>query len=48
MSQTAVLIRAKLTPREWARVRKIAIDRNVPVSALVADAIRECLLKGGK
>ena len=32
---------------EWARIRKLAIDRRVPVSELAGDALR-ALLKGGK
>jgi hypothetical protein len=43
-----ILIRAKLTAEEWKQVRRIGIDRDVPVSQLVADAIRDALLKGAK
>lgn len=45
---TSVLVRTALTPAEWKRVRKIALDRDTPVSKLVADVIRESLLKGAK
>lgn len=45
---TAILIRAKLTAKEWTRIRKMALDRDVPVSVLVADALRDALLKGAK
>jgi hypothetical protein len=44
---TTVLVRAKLTPAEWASIRKLAIDKGVPVSQLAADALR-ALLKGAK
>lgn len=44
---TSVLVRAKLTTAEWASIRKLAIDLNVPVSQLAADALRT-LLKGAK
>ena len=46
MSNT-VLVRAKLTAKEWARIRKLAIDREMPVSQLAGDALR-ALLKGAK
>jgi predicted DNA-binding ribbon-helix-helix protein len=46
MSST-VLVRTKLTPDEWADIRKIAIDRRVKVSQLVADVLREHLLRKG-
>ena len=44
---TAVLVRAKITEAEWLAVRKLALDRGVPTSHLVADALR-ALLKGAK
>jgi hypothetical protein len=47
MSKTTVLVRAKLTENEWARIRKLAIDRKQPVSQLAGDALR-ALLKGAK
>lgn len=43
-----VFIRAKLTEREWATIRKLAIDRGVTTSTLVGDALRRALLKGAK
>lgn len=45
---STVLVRTKLTPKEWTRIRKIALDRGIPVSHLVADALRDALLKGAK
>jgi hypothetical protein len=47
MATTTVLVRAKLTDNEWARIRKLAIDRRMPVSQLCGDALR-ALLKGAK
>lgn len=44
---TTVLVRAKLTPSEWKRIRKLALDREMPVSELAGDALR-ALLKGAK
>lgn len=44
---TTVLVRAKLTAKEWVRIRKLALDRGVPVSELAGDALR-ALLKGDK
>jgi hypothetical protein len=46
MSST-VLVRTKLTAAEWADIRKLAIERAVPVSQLVADVLREHLLRKG-
>jgi len=43
-----ILIRAKITDNEWARIRKRAIDARTPVSQWVADALRDALLKGAK
>lgn len=43
-----VLIRAKITPAEWTRIRKRALDAGVPVSQWVALALRDALLKGAK
>ena len=45
---TTILVRTKLTPTEWKRIRKLALDRAVPVSELVADTLRDALLKGAK
>jgi len=42
-----VLVRAKITTAEWVRIRKLALDRGVPVSELAGDALR-ALLKGAK
>jgi hypothetical protein len=44
---TTVLVRTKLTAAEWADIRKLAIERAVPVSQLVADVLREHLLRKG-
>jgi hypothetical protein len=44
----AIMLRATITDREWARIRKIAIDRGVPTSQLVGATLRESLLKGAK
>jgi len=43
-----VLIRARLTESEWKRIRTLAIRRDVTTADLVADALRESLLKGAK
>lgn len=40
------LIRAAITPEEWAEIRKLAIDRNVPASELVGQTLRRKLLSG--
>ena len=45
---TSILVRTKLTPNEWKRIRKLALDRSIPVSELVADTLRDALLKGAK
>lgn len=47
MTNTTILVRAKLTQREWDRIRKLAIDRRIPVSQLAGEGLR-ALLKGGK
>jgi hypothetical protein len=44
----AIMIRAKLTDREWTRIRKIALDRNVSTADLIGAALRDALLKGAK
>jgi hypothetical protein len=44
---TPILVRAKITADEWLRIRKLALDRGVPVSQLAGDALR-ALLKGAK
>ena len=46
MASSTVLVRAKLTAREWARIRKLAIDRGVPVSQMAGDALRVLLERG--
>ena len=43
-----VLIRARLTDAEWKRIRQLAIRRDVKTADLVADALRDALLKGAK
>lgn len=48
MGNTTILVRTKLTEAQWRRIRKIALDRDVPVSQLVADTLRDALLKGAK
>jgi hypothetical protein len=45
---TPVLIRAKITPAEWTRIRKEALDAGVPTSEWVGVALRDALLKGAK
>lgn len=42
------MLRAKLTDREWLRIRQIALAREVPTSELIGTALRESLLKGAK
>jgi hypothetical protein len=44
----AIMLRAKLTEREWTRIRKLALDRNVSTADLVGNTLRESLLKGAK
>jgi hypothetical protein len=44
----SILIRAKLTPDEWTRIRKKSLDKGLPVSQVVGDALRDALLKGAK
>jgi hypothetical protein len=45
---TTILVRTALTPAEWVSIRKLALERGEPVSKLVADVLRESLLKGAK
>lgn len=45
---TTVLIRTNITNDEWRAIRTIAITRGVPASVLVAQTLRESLLKGAK
>ena len=41
------LVRTDLNADEWARIRKLAIDKARPVSKVAGDALR-ALLKGDK
>lgn len=34
------MVRAALTPDEWAALRKLAIDRKITTAALVANLLR--------
>ena len=43
-----VLIRARLTDAEWKRIRTLAIKRDTTTADLVADTLRDALLKGAK
>ena len=43
-----VLIRARLTDSEWKRIRTLAIKRDTTTADLVADTLRDALLKGAK
>jgi hypothetical protein len=43
-----VLIRARLSESEWKRIRTLAIKRDTTTADLVADTLRESLLKGAK
>ena len=43
-----VLIRARLTDAEWKRIRILAVKRETTTADLVADALRDALLKGAK
>ena len=36
-----IMLRAKITPDEWTRLRKLALDRKVAVSLIVGELIRE-------
>lgn len=42
------MIRANITDAEWRKLRKMAIDRGIPTADLVAQGLRESLLKGAK
>ena len=48
MATSTILVRAKLTDNEWARIRKRAIDERIPVSQWAGNALRDALLKGAK
>jgi hypothetical protein len=43
-----VLIRARLSESEWMRIRTLAIQRSTTTADLVADTLRDALLKGAK
>lgn len=45
---TTVVIRAKLTPAEWAAIRTLAIERGTNAASLVGVTLRDALLKGAK
>jgi chaperone required for assembly of F1-ATPase len=45
---SSVMVRVGITPYEWHLVRELSKSSGVPVTRLVADAIRESLLKGAK
>lgn len=44
----SVMMRVGLTQREWQELRRLSRESGVPLARLVADAIRESLLKGAK
>ena len=48
MTNKLVLIRARLTESEWKRIRTLAIKRDTTTADLVADTLRDALLKGAK
>jgi hypothetical protein len=43
-----VLIRARLSASEWKQIRTLAISRDTTTADLVADTLRDALLKGAK
>lgn len=43
---STILVRAKLTEAEWVAIRKLALDKRLPVSQLAGDALRALLKKG--
>lgn len=43
-----IMLRAAITEHEWKRIRKMAVDRGVSTTQLVAQGLRESLLKGAK
>jgi chaperone required for assembly of F1-ATPase len=45
---SSVMIRVGITSDEWQAIRDLSKSSGVPVTRLVADAIRESLLKGAK
>jgi len=42
------MIRVGITSAEWQAIRALSAKSGVPVTRLVADALRESLLKGAK
>jgi hypothetical protein len=42
------MLRASITSDEWTALRKLALDRKVRTTDLVADALRTAYLNGGK
>lgn len=42
------MLRASITANEWKLIRKMAVDRGIPTTQLVAQGLRESLLKGAK
>jgi hypothetical protein len=46
--KNGTLVRTDLTKREYARIRKQAIDADKSVGAFVGDTLRQALLKGSR
>jgi hypothetical protein len=46
--KNGTLVRTDLTKREYARIRKQAIDADKSVGAFVGDTRRQALLKGSR
>jgi hypothetical protein len=46
--KNGTLVRTDLSKREYARIRKQAIDADKSVGRFVGDALRQALLKGSK
>lgn len=42
---TSIMIRVGISQREWQQLRRLSRTSGVPVTRLVADAIRESLLR---
>ncbi len=40
MTTAPIMLRAKITPDEWTRLRKLALDRGESVSTIVGRLIR--------
>ena len=47
-TKNGTLVRTDLSQREYARIRKQAIDANQPVGQYVGEALRVQLLKGAR